>query len=247
MDTQTYAFLLLAALLFTLAVLFASIMIFDLGKKFELKRKQKIQLSEKDLLLADHNYDNIQELDNKPPAWFQFLFYVTIVFGIVYMINYHLLGKPNLMYDEYQQEIQEANNLKEKLAQTGALINETNVTLLTDSKDIEEGKNIFVANCTNCHGDKGQGVIGPNLTDSLWIHGCSIKEIFAVISNGVPAKGMISWKTQLNPKQIQQVASYVKTLGGTNPPNPKAPEGVPCVDTTSVVKTVKDTVSKNNP
>lgn len=245
MDTQTYAFLLLAALLFTLAILFASIMIFDLGKKFELKKKQKVLLPEETLLLADHNYDDIQELDNKPPTWFQFLFYVTIVFGVVYMINYHLLGKPNLMYDEYQQEIQEANMLREKLAQTGALINETNVTLLTDAKDLEEGKNIFVTNCTNCHGDKGQGIIGPNLTDSAWIHGCSVKEVFAVISNGVPAKGMISWKTQLNPKQIQQVASYVKTLQGTKPQNPKAPEGIPCLDTTSIVKTVRDTVFKN--
>jgi cytochrome c oxidase cbb3-type subunit 3 len=79
-----------------------------------------------------------------------------------------------------------------------------------------------------CHLAQGQGVVGPNLTDDYWIHGCSIKKIYATIYVGVPEKGMISWKDQLTPEQISQVSSYILTLRGTNPPNPKAPQGDLC-------------------
>jgi cytochrome c oxidase cbb3-type subunit 3 len=82
-----------------------------------------------------------------------------------------------------------------------------------------------MANCAACHGQKGEGVVGPNLTDAYWIHGGGIKNVFKTIKYGVPAKGMIAWETQLSPSQIQKVASYVLTLQGTNPPNGKAPEG----------------------
>jgi len=239
---ETYAYMFLAALLVTLAVLFASFMFFEAVERKQ--AKPKVKKIETAPVLEDHNYDGIVELDNPPPAWFQAIFYFTIIFAIVYMVNYHLAGKQNLMADEYVQEMSLAQTEKDALMKTGSLINEINVTLLSDPADIAKGKEVFTVNCVSCHGVKGEGGVGPNLTDDYWIHGCTIKEIFATISNGVPAKGMITWKTQLNPKQIQQVTSYINTLKGSNPPNGKAPEGVRCIDKTETSEK-SDTVKRN--
>jgi len=243
--TETTTFFILGALLFGLAIIFAAIMIFDVKERdiqaIKAEKKRKIILSDEQLLL-DHDYDGIRELDNKLPSWYMFLFYLTIFFGIVYMINYHVLGKNNLMYDEYTQEMTDAQMKKEELTKTGVLININNVTELKDPADLQKGKEIFTTNCIPCHGVNGEGTVGPNLTDIYWIHGGGIKNVFNIISEGVPAKGMITWKTQLNPKQIQQVASYTLTFAGTNPSNGKAPEGTIWVDsTTNNVK--KDSVS----
>jgi cytochrome c oxidase cbb3-type subunit 3 len=168
-----------------------------------------------------------------------FLFYLTIFFAIVYMINYHVLGKQNLMIDEYTQEIMDAQKQKEELTKSGALINEDNVTVLTDAADLQKGKDIFTINCIPCHGNNGEGIVGPNLTDDYWINGGGIKNVFRTIKEGVAAKGMISWKTQLNPKQMQSVASYVLSLHGTKPPNGKAPEGNLWIDSTAINTKVK--------
>jgi mono/diheme cytochrome c family protein len=241
--TETYAYLFLAALLFTLAVMFASFMIFESLERKAKKAKVSIKEEPADLLLREHNYDGIFELDNKAPAWFQFLFYITILFAVIYMVNFHVLKKDNLMADEYIQEMTAAQQEKDLLTKSGGLINETNVTALTSPEDIKAGQDIFKVNCISCHGNLGEGTVGPNLTDDYWIHGGGIKNVFATISNGVPAKGMITWKAQLNPKQIQQIASYVLTLYGTKPPNGKAPEGqiykeeTMKSDSTKVVKT----------
>ena len=179
---------------------------------------------EKDLM-TDHNYDGIRELDNKIPPWFSYLFYATIIFGIFYMINYHILSSGDVQATEYKAEIKRAEAHKLELIKTGALLDENSLTALTDAGALSTGKEIFVKNCVVCHTESGGGLVGPNLTDNYWIHGGGIKNVYAVIKNGVPAKGMISWKSQLNPRQMQEVASYVLSLHGTNPPNPKAPEG----------------------
>lgn len=225
MSTENYAYLFLAGLLFTLAILFASLMIFESQERKAKKAKVKVKEDLDALLMRDHSYDGIMELDNKAPAWFQFLFYVSILFAVIYMVNFHVLKKDNLMLDEYNQEMTAAQQEKEALMKSGGLINETNVTRLNTPEDLKAGKDIFTVNCVSCHGNAGEGTVGPNLTDDYWIHGGGIKNVFATISNGVPAKGMITWKAQLNPKQIQQVASFVLSLHGTNPPNGKPPEG----------------------
>ncbi len=88
-----------------------------------------------------------------------------------------------------------------------------------------KGKEIFAGRCVPCHGDRGQGIVGPNLTDDFWLHGGRPSEIYHTITEGVPEKGMVPWKTQLSPEEIAAVTAYVGTLRGTNPPNPKPPEG----------------------
>jgi cytochrome c oxidase cbb3-type subunit III len=236
--TDTYVYLILGALLFTLAVLFASLMIFEAGERKPKTVRVKQFISAP--IIEDHDYDGIQELDNPAPAWFQFLFYLTIVFAIIYMVNYHLVGKQNSSLDEYMQEVTIAQQQRDEMLKTGALINENNVKALTDAEDIQKGKEIFTVNCVQCHNVDGGGGVGPNLTDKYWIHGGGIKNIFTTIKYGVPAKGMITWQNQLNPKQINQVASFVLTLEGKTPANPKAPEGNIWVDSTA---TGKDTLA----
>lgn len=183
------------------------------------------QVSERYALL-DHNYDGITELDNPIPGWFMSLFYGTVFFGAVYLLNYHVIGKGNVQEAEYEVAIKEGEASREAyIKKFAASINENNVKVLTDSKAISEGKKVYDANCLACHGAKGEGKVGPNLTDEYWLHGNTIKNIFHVVSEGVPQKGMISWKKQLNPLQIQQVSSFIIGIKGSNPPNPKAPQG----------------------
>ena len=102
---------------------------------------------------------------------------------------------------------------------------EEKVVAFEDEENLAAGKSIFLLNCTACHKEDGGGLIGPNHTDDYWLHGGSPKQIFHTIANGVPSKGMISWKHSLSPLQVQQVMSYVRSLRGTTPKNPKAPQG----------------------
>lgn len=186
---------------------------------------QSVSLQEENDIMLDHDFDGIKELDNKIPPWWNALFYGAIVFSIIYMIDYHVIGDGNVQINEYNQEVQAATLKAELLSKSGALINEETVVILSDVAALASGKDIFTKNCVACHGANGEGIVGPNFTDDYWIHGASIKNIYKTISDGVPAKGMISWKSQLSPNQIQEVGSYIRTLRGTNPPNPKAPEG----------------------
>lgn len=179
---------------------------------------------EKDIMF-DHDFDGIQELDNKIPPWFTFLFYGTIVFSIIYMISFHMVGSGDVQREEYMGEIKQAQMERELLIRSGAFLNEETVTLATDAATLSNGKDIYLKNCASCHANDGGGLVGPNLTDNYWIHGGGIKNVFKTIKYGVPAKGMISWQTQLNPTQIKEVGSFIISLEGTVPAVPKAPEG----------------------
>ena len=180
-----------------------------------------------DTIISGHEYDGIKELDNKLPKWWLWLFYLTIVFAVVYFVRFHVIKTGDSQEEEYNKEMASAQ-IKYKDTGAGSTVNASNVTLLTDEASLVEGKAIFDQSCTVCHLAQGQGLVGPNLTDAYWIHGCTIGEIFNLIVIGVPEKGMISWKEQLTPLQIQQVTSFIVSLQGTNPPNPKDPQGELC-------------------
>jgi cytochrome c oxidase cbb3-type subunit 3 len=201
-------------------------------KKFRQVITQAVPLEKEEDIMFDHDFDGIKELDNKIPPWFNFLFIGTVLFAVVYLLVYHVTGSGKLMADEYVDEILTAQKQRDELIRTGALINENTVTLLTDAASLDNGKNVFTTNCVPCHGPNGGGVVGPNLTDDYWIHGGGIMNVFKTIKYGVPIKGMISWQTQLNPKKMQEVASYVISLHGTNPPGGKPPEGTIWTDST---------------
>lgn len=180
---------------------------------------------ERDIEL-DHEYDGIRELDNNLPPWWVYMFYATIIFSGIYLVKYHLLGAAT-QEQEYEQSVAEAQiAIDEYKKNTPDLINSENVTRLTDASDLSAGKQIFETNCAACHAIDGGGGIGPNLTDKHWILGGGIKHVFNTISNGGrEGKGMVAWKSVLNPKQIQEVASYVLSMEGTTPANPKEPQG----------------------
>ncbi|MCE1190134.1 MAG: c-type cytochrome [Ignavibacteria bacterium] len=200
-------------------------------------------IENEEAVLLNHDYDGIKELDNVLPPWWKYLFYVTIVWGGVYLFNYHVINIWPLSDGEYQEEVKQAEAQKAILLGSGALVNEKTVTLLTDQAAIFSGGEIFKKNCAACHGFKGEGLVGPNLTDNYWIHGGGIKNVFRTVSNGVPDKGMLTWKTQLKPKEIQEVASYVISLQGTNPPNAKPPQGTLWAEAPAD-STKKDSVKK---
>jgi cytochrome c oxidase cbb3-type subunit 3 len=177
-------------------------------------------------VMLDHNYDGIRELNNQLPPWWKWGFYFTIAFAVFYLFSYHVAGTGKLSLQEYAEELKQAQHDKEERMKISANnITEANVVAFTDAHELAEGKNIFEKNCVACHGNLGQGNVGPNLTDEFWLHGGGIKNVFNTITTGVPNKGMISWKAQLAPKQIQQVASFILTLKGTNPAGAKEPQG----------------------
>lgn len=180
---------------------------------------------EKEILL-DHNYDGIRELDNRLPPWWLALFYLTIVYGVIYIGYQHFSKYGKSSEEEYMDEMANAKaSIDTYLAGRADVVDENTVSILTDEESLSDGKFIFQLNCVVCHLESGAGLVGPNLTDEYWIHGGGIKDIFRTIKYGVPEKGMIAWSSQLRPVDMQKVASYILTLVGTDPPNPKAPEG----------------------
>jgi cytochrome c oxidase cbb3-type subunit 3 len=188
-------------------------------------------IDEEEEIILDHNYDGIQELDNTLPPWWVYMFYATIIFAVVYLARFHVFEGDNQIV-EYDQAVAEAKASLKKYKSTATdLITADNVTLLTDAKDLGRGKAIFKLNCASCHIADGGGSIGPNLTDEFWILGGGVKNVFTTISNGGrDGKGMIAWNKTLKAADMAKVASYVISLQGTAPANPKAPQGEKWVD-----------------
>lgn len=185
-----------------------------------------VPLSKEDEILTRHEYDGIKELDNRLPPWWVYGFYLTIIFSIAYLLHYHVFDTGKNQLEEYAYELEQADEqMKAYLAQQDKVIDETTVTLLEDVAELDAGKRLFMQYCSACHGQEGQGGVGPNFADDYWIHGGDVKDIFSVIKYGVPQKGMIAWQSQLDPKQIQQLSSFIVSLEGTNPPNQKEPQG----------------------
>ena len=201
------------------------------GKRMYSKLAGTKPVEEEGEIILDHNYDGIKELDNKLPPWWVYLFYVTIIFGVVYLARFHIFGD----YDqdtEYEREVAAAQAAIEEYKKTAKdLIDVNTVELLTDASDLNAGKAIFEANCVVCHMADGGGGIGPNLTDEYWISGGGIKNVFNTVSEGGRAgKGMVAWKQTLKPSEMAQVSSYLLTFQGTTSANPKAAEGDIWVD-----------------
>lgn len=197
-----------------------------IGRKIKGLTGKSTPIEEEGTLLLDHNYDGIKELDNVLPPWWVYLFYVTIIFGLIYLVRFHIYGD----YDqkqEFETEMAQAKLAVEEYKKTAKdLIDEKSVTMLTEAGDIAAGKKVFETNCAACHRADAGGAIGPNLTDEYWIFGGGIRDVFHTINEGGrPGKGMVSWKGTLKPSEMQQVASYILSLKGSNPKDPKAPDG----------------------
>ncbi len=212
----------------------------DWGKRMYQKLLGSKPVEEEHEIILDHNYDRIRELDNKLPPWWVYMFYITIIFGVVYLARFHVFGD----YDqelEYEREVAQAQQAIEEYKKTAKdLVDVNTVELLTGEADLKAGETLFSGNCAVCHKMDGGGGIGPNLTDDYWILGGGIKNVFNTISEGGrPGKGMISWKANLKPNEMAQVASYVLSLHGRTPADPKEPEGELWVDPNAKVDQVE--------
>ncbi|RWX01404.1 cbb3-type cytochrome c oxidase N-terminal domain-containing protein [Flavobacterium cerinum] len=192
-------------------------------KEFFIKDKP---IEEEGTILLSHDYDGIKELDNVLPPWWTKLFYACIIFAIVYMAKYHIFDYDD-QTKEFEKEMADAKIAVEEYKKTAKdLIDANSVTQLTEPADLAAGKKIFEMNCAACHRQDAGGAIGPNLTDDQWILGGGIKNVFHTITEGGrDGKGMVAWKGTLKPSEIQLVASYILSLKGTNPKDPKPSEG----------------------
>ncbi len=179
---------------------------------------------EQDIML-EHEYDGIRELDNSLPPWWKYGFIITIIVAGIYLMHFHVLGTGKNPTQEYEAELAQAKiEMDAYAALSKDKIDENNIQM-SDAAGIAEGNEIYQQMCWACHGKLGEGGAGPNLTDKNWIHQGSLNAIYASIKHGYPEKGMQAWEKQYSPKQINNLVSYIKTLQGTNPPNPKPAEG----------------------
>lgn len=173
--------------------------------------------------LLDHNYDGIQEYDNDLPRWWVYLFAITVVWGLVYVVWFHSGETPEQQLAAQMAEI----GKKQAVANASSAqdTDESLLALITAPSMVSHGKELYTTRCVACHGAAGEGLVGPNLTDDNWIHGAKPTQIKRTIQEGVLDKGMIAWKTTMTSDEINAVLAYVWSLHGTNPPNAKAPQG----------------------
>jgi cytochrome c oxidase cbb3-type subunit 3 len=148
--------------------------------------------------------DGIEEYDNPLPDWWLGMFIFCIFWAVGYAVDYHFISDRS-QAKSYDAEIADA------LVRYPAP--DTNATAAVTPENIEAGKTIFAQNCTGCHGADMHGKIGPNLTDDTWIHGGTLPEIQATITNGVPDKGMLTWGPILGPDKVAKVAAFVWSSG----------------------------------
>jgi cytochrome c oxidase cbb3-type subunit III len=182
---------------------------------------------EKEKAIAlSHSYDGIVELDNYMPPWLKYIFYGTIAFAVIYLVNFFSLGLVQTSEQEYVAEVQQAEvQIAQYRKANAASIDENTAKVVKEEALLAQAKTIYEQNCKACHGGDGEGGVGPNLTDEYWLHGGDVKEVFKTIKYGIPQKGMIAWQQKLKPDEIQSVASYILSLQGTKPANAKEPQG----------------------
>jgi cytochrome c oxidase cbb3-type subunit 3 len=177
--------------------------------------------------LIAHDYDGIQELDNGMPPMLKYIFIGSILFAVYYMFDYHVLNASPLSIAEYEAQMEQGEQDRlEYIKKAGASVDENTVTLLTDASMLAGGEKVYANNCVACHGNNGQGGVGPNLTDAYWLHGGDIHSIFKSVKYGIPEKGMRSWQSEIKPADMQAVVSYIITaFGNKNVTGGKAPQG----------------------
>jgi cytochrome c oxidase cbb3-type subunit III len=180
--------------------------------------------------LLDHDADGIREFDNALPRWWLYGFYFTILFAAAYLVNYHVLPRPLVghagMIAEYQADVEAASRVTAARPVPAAA---RTLTAFTDADNLAKGRALFDgpdSACFSCHRTDLGGLVGPNLTDDDWLHGCSAADLVANIKTGYPLKGMLPYGVgkPLTDEQVLQVASYVLSKRGSAPASPKPPE-----------------------
>jgi len=174
-----------------------------------------------------HEVDGIIEHDNKLPNWWLFTLFGAMVFAVVYWLAYQTTGALPSLREVYQQDVA-AHEAKQAADAAARPVDDASLTALAnDPTAVARGKASFTAICSACHGQNGEGLVGPNMTDNAWIHGGGKPmAMHLVVSEGVIAKGMPAWKATLGDNGTKDVVAFLLTLKGKNLPG-KAPEGTP--------------------
>jgi len=171
-----------------------------------------------------HEYDGIQEFDNRLPNWWLFTLYGSIVFSVGYWLFYETfdIGRTQVESWVHEEQVAAEEQIQREMGQE---VTEESLVLLTKvPAQLEAGEKIFQQQCAKCHGAQGGGEIGPNLTDDFWLHGPEPLQMYGTVMNGVLDKGMQAWKDQLGPVRVRQVVGYLLTRQGANVAG-KAPQG----------------------
>jgi cytochrome c oxidase cbb3-type subunit III len=173
-----------------------------------------------------HLYDGIVEENNPMPDWWIWLFILCVIFSGIYFLHY-ASGSGLTLTQEYNQALKNYQADVDRISMTAQVETEDSLAAyMKNELALANGSALYSAKCAMCHGEKLEGKIGPNLTDQFWTTGDGSRlAIYTTITKGSAAKGMPPWEGLLKPKEIKDVASLVYSRIGSNPPNPKAPEG----------------------
>jgi len=197
-------------------------------KKFMKSLTKAHELGTEEDIMLEHDYDGIKELDNVLPPWWLYGFYITIAISVFYYVQVFYNSEKYSQAEEFATEIAEGKAQVEAYkAANPQLFDDSNIVVLTDDESIAKGKELFASKtCTACHLADLGGSTGPNLTDNVWILGGDVKSIFNTLTNGGrPGKGMIAWESTITRDERIQLASYIISMQGIQPANPKAAEG----------------------
>ena len=177
--------------------------------------------------VMEHEYDGIQEFDNRLPNWWMWIMWGSMVFALFYWIFFHTLGVGELPRERFVHVMEAAQEAQLERALAAGIDNEFFVMMSQTETNVDAGREIWVKHCVQCHLDDGRGSVGPNLTDSYWVHGCEPMQMLKTINDGVASKGMPAWQNQLGPSRVHNVLAYILTIKDNNLVG-KAPEGDPC-------------------
>lgn len=165
----------------------------------------------RDVIIEGHDYDGIEEFDNDLPQWWKVGFYITIIFGVGYLLNYHVLNTGNLQEEEFEIAMAKASEMYADVDLVYENAVEDEALLAGIMPEFEK-------NCGACHTKSGGGNTGPNLTDKYWIYGGDVNTLYETIKYGrkgesvMPAQG-----AKYSNEQIYHLASYIISLQGSNP------------------------------
>jgi cytochrome c oxidase cbb3-type subunit III len=177
-----------------------------------------------------HDIDGIREYDNPMPGWLMAIWWGSLIFSAAYLIFFALSFGEGSMEAEYRGETQAALAGTQAYFDAHPIVTPSAAELLGGANNpavLQVAAARFAKSCAPCHGERAQGLIGPNLTDDRWIHGGNVEQVFQTVAKGWPAKGMPPWGRALKPEELSALVSYIRSLQGATPPNAKPPEGDP--------------------
>lgn len=164
-----------------------------------------------------HVYDGIEELDNPLPAWWFYMFVITIVWGVGYLVAYPGMGNfPGLLgwtqVGQHDKSVEQANEKFREMRDKYLALPIAQIA--TNSKVLKMGQRMFANNCAQCHGADAKGRYGfPNLTNNDWIYTGTAEGIKATISGGRRAT-MPAWGDILGDQGVKEATAYVLSLSG---------------------------------